>query len=276
MAAVYKYLAGLVFLAVIVQIGFAGYGAFSVAKDTDGGTVNEDRFEDVFGMHSGFGYLVVLLGLILLVVSLVARHRVKHTLILFGLLVLQVILAWIGFEVPWVGFFHPINAMADRGAHRLHRDDRVPGRQDAGARQLALLRMVVGVAPVRNGVATPTYARCIVRPAAAWSRLWQCSIQSPGLSARNATRTVSRARRRACPSTTGCPSRAAVAREHERVMAVEVHRVHRRRVVHEGELHQVARLDHSHRHVGDRCRRSASTASPGGRRGTPSCGRCRA
>ena len=115
MAAVYKYLAGLVFLAVLVQIGFAGYGAFSVAKDTDGGTVNEDRFEDVFGMHAGFGYLVILLGLILLVVALIARHRIKHTLILFGLLILQVILAWIGFEVPWIGFFHPINAMAIAG-----------------------------------------------------------------------------------------------------------------------------------------------------------------
>jgi hypothetical protein len=115
MAAVYKYLAGLVFLAVLVQIGFAGYGAFAVAKDTDGGTVNEDRFEDVFGMHAGFGYLVVLLGLILLVVALIARHRVKHTLILFGLLILQVILAWVGFEVPWIGFFHPINAMAIAG-----------------------------------------------------------------------------------------------------------------------------------------------------------------
>jgi len=115
MTAVYKYLAGLVFLAVIVEIGLAGYGAFAVAKDTDGGVVDENRFEDVFGMHAGFGYLVVLLGLILLVVSLIARHRVKHTLILFGLLVLQVILAWIGFEVPWIGFFHPINAMAVAG-----------------------------------------------------------------------------------------------------------------------------------------------------------------
>jgi hypothetical protein len=66
MTAVYKYLAGLVFLAVIVQIGLAGYGAFAVAKDTDGGVVDENRFEDVFGMHAGFGYLVVLLGLILL------------------------------------------------------------------------------------------------------------------------------------------------------------------------------------------------------------------
>jgi len=115
MAAVYKYLAGLVLLAVIVQIGFAGYGAFAVAKDTDGGTVNEDRFEDLFGIHAGFGYLVVLLGLILLVVALIARHRIKHTLILFGLLILQVLLAWFGFEVPWIGFFHPINAMAIAG-----------------------------------------------------------------------------------------------------------------------------------------------------------------
>ena len=115
MAAVYKYLAGLVFLAVLVQIGFAGYGAFAVAKDTDGGTVNEDRFEDVFGLHAGFGYLVVLLGLILLVVALIARHRIRHTLILFGLLILQVILAWIGFEAPWIGFFHPINAIAIAG-----------------------------------------------------------------------------------------------------------------------------------------------------------------
>ena len=115
MAAVYKYLAGLVFLAVLVQIGFAGYGAFSVAKDTDGGIVTEERFEDVFGIHIGFGYLVVLLALILVVVALIARHRVKHTLILLGLLVLQVLLAWFGFEVPWIGFFHPINALVIAG-----------------------------------------------------------------------------------------------------------------------------------------------------------------
>ena len=36
-------------------------------------------------------------------------------------------------------------------------------------------------------VATPTYATCMVSPAAAWFRLWQCSIQSPGVFARNAT-----------------------------------------------------------------------------------------
>ena len=115
MSAVYKYLAGVIFLAVLVQIGFAGYGAFSVAGDVDGGVVDEDRFEDVFGLHLGFGYLVILLGLILLVVALIGRHRIKHSAILFGLLILQMILAWIGYEVAWIGFLHPVNAILIAG-----------------------------------------------------------------------------------------------------------------------------------------------------------------
>lgn len=115
MRIVYRYLAGLVFLAVLVQIGLAGYGAFSVAKDVDGGVVNQDRFDDVFGIHAGFGYIVMLLGLLLLIVSAIGRVRVRHTLILFGLLVLQLLLAWFGYEVPWIGFFHPINAMLIAG-----------------------------------------------------------------------------------------------------------------------------------------------------------------
>jgi hypothetical protein len=115
MSIVYKYLAGLVFVAVLLQVGFAGYGAFSVAGDVDEGVVDQDRFEDVFGLHAGFGYLVILLGLILLVVALVARHRVKHSAILFGLLIVQMLLAWFGFEVPWIGFFHPVNALLIAG-----------------------------------------------------------------------------------------------------------------------------------------------------------------
>ncbi len=115
MRAVFKYLAGLVFVAVIVQIGFAGYGAFAVAGDVDGGTVDESRFEDVFGLHAGFGYLVMLLGLVLLIVAFVARTRIKHTATLFGLLIVQMLLAWFGFEVAWIGFFHPINAVLIAG-----------------------------------------------------------------------------------------------------------------------------------------------------------------
>jgi hypothetical protein len=35
---------------------------------------------------------------------------VLRTLGLFGLLVLQMLLAWFGFEFPFIGIFHPINA----------------------------------------------------------------------------------------------------------------------------------------------------------------------
>ena len=115
MSVVYKYLAGVIFLAVLVQIGFAGYGAFSVAGDVGDGPVDEDRFEDVWGLHLGLGYLVILLGLILMIVALVARHRIKHSVALFALLIVQMLLAWIGYEVAWIGFFHPVNAVLIAG-----------------------------------------------------------------------------------------------------------------------------------------------------------------
>ena len=112
MRAVYRYWSWLVLLAVVVQVGFAGYGAFSVANDIDDkGSVDEDMFGDAFGPHAALGYLVVLSGLILLILALVARHRIKHSAILFGLLILQVLLAWFGFGIPAIGFFHPVNAL---------------------------------------------------------------------------------------------------------------------------------------------------------------------
>lgn len=114
MKTVYRYWAWIVFVAVCLQIGFAGYGAFFVANATDDGVVDENKFEDGFGLHIGFGYLVVLLVLIYLVIAFAARvgkQRLIKNAALFGLLILQVILAWIGFAVPAIGFFHPINAL---------------------------------------------------------------------------------------------------------------------------------------------------------------------
>jgi cytochrome bd-type quinol oxidase subunit 2 len=106
MRAVYRYLSLLVFAAVVVQVGFAGYGAFAVAHDIDdNGSVDEDMFTE------GFGYLLILLGLILLIVALVARHRSKHSAILFGLLVLQFVLALAGYGMAALGFLHPVNAL---------------------------------------------------------------------------------------------------------------------------------------------------------------------
>jgi hypothetical protein len=104
MKAVYKYWAWIVFAAVCLQIGFAGYGAFYVAN----------RFEDGFGLHMGFGYLVVLMILVFLLIAFAAkvgRQRIIRNAVLFGLGILQILLAWIGGSVPAVGFFHPVNAL---------------------------------------------------------------------------------------------------------------------------------------------------------------------
>jgi hypothetical protein len=110
---VYRVWAAIVAAAVVVQIGFAGYGAFYVANKVDDAPVNDDTFMDGWGLHSGFGYLVILLGLVFVLIALGARvgkRRVLRTLGLFGLMILQMLLAWFGFEIPVIGILHPINA----------------------------------------------------------------------------------------------------------------------------------------------------------------------
>ena len=115
MNALYRGWSALMFLLIILQVGFAGYGAFAIARDVgDAKTINEDKFEDYFGLHMGFGYLVVLAGLIFLLIGVaggVGKWRLGRHGLLALLLVIQVLLAWIGSEQPVVGFLHPVNAL---------------------------------------------------------------------------------------------------------------------------------------------------------------------
>lgn len=118
MRAVYKYWASIVYLAVILQIGFAGYGAFFVAKEVEDATIDQAKFEDGWELHAGFGYLVMLAGLVLLILAFAGRlggRMIKYTGLLFGLLIVQTLLAWFGFEAPIIGVLHPINAVALAG-----------------------------------------------------------------------------------------------------------------------------------------------------------------
>jgi len=115
MRAVYKYWAWIVFTAVCLQVGLAGYGAFYVANATnDDGVVDEDKFFDGFGLHALFGYIVGLLILLYLLIAFAARvgkPRLIRNGVLFGLWILQVVLAFAGFAVAAIGFFHPVNAL---------------------------------------------------------------------------------------------------------------------------------------------------------------------
>jgi len=112
---VYRYWSWVIFGLVIVQVGLAGYGAFYVANKVDDGTVNEDKFEEGFGIHWVVGMLIVLLILLGFLIALaggIRGKRLKNAGLLLGLGILQVVLAELGFAVPAIGFFHPVNALA--------------------------------------------------------------------------------------------------------------------------------------------------------------------
>jgi hypothetical protein len=106
----------LLFAAIVVQVGLAGYGAFYAAGklDDEGSTIDEDVFLEGFDPHIALGYLILLGGLVFLAIGAIAgigRWRLGRHGLLFLLLVLQMFLAWFGYEAAAIGFFHPVNAL---------------------------------------------------------------------------------------------------------------------------------------------------------------------
>jgi len=101
--------------AVVLQIFFAGYGAFDAVHklDKNGSTIDQDGFNKSFDPHIATGYFIWLGGIIFLLISFGTRTKAKilRALGVALLLTLQVVLAWIGYGVPYVaGGLHPINA----------------------------------------------------------------------------------------------------------------------------------------------------------------------
>jgi hypothetical protein len=109
----YKYWVTILTAAVVLQIFLAGAGAFDTADKVDGGTVNEDSFEDSFGPHIGLGYLIFLGTLVLLLLSFGtrSRQRILRAVASVVLLIIQILLALTGAAVPFLlGGLHPVNA----------------------------------------------------------------------------------------------------------------------------------------------------------------------
>ena len=134
MRAVYRYATVVVFLAVLAQVGAAGYGAFYTANKLDdtGDTLTHDGFEHGWDFHSGFGYIVVGAMIVLLLIGLAAKLGKPRIFLPIALAVagiLQVVLAWLGESVPGLGFLHPLNAlvifaMSGAAAHMAWRRER--------------------------------------------------------------------------------------------------------------------------------------------------------
>lgn len=110
--AIYRIWATIITVAVVLQIFFAGLGAFDTVHKASNGTVDDDSVETSFGAHIGLGYLILLLTLVFFLISFGTRDRkrILRALAVFGLVILQVVLASVGESVPFVGGLHPVNA----------------------------------------------------------------------------------------------------------------------------------------------------------------------
>ena len=122
MKTAYRFWITILWLAVVAQIAAAAYGAFYAADklSSQSGpdehkTISEKVFDHGFGFHTGFGYLIFLGALVLLLIALAARlgkRRVLWALAVPVLVALQIVLAWISEGVHGVGILHGINALA--------------------------------------------------------------------------------------------------------------------------------------------------------------------
>ena len=119
---VYRYWAALVFLAVVAQVSAAAYGAFysahkledSPAHNDQFKIINKDTFDHGFDFHIAFGYVIFIGAAILFLLALGARlgrPRIWWVLALPVAVIVQILLAGFGEDVPFVGAFHGLGAL---------------------------------------------------------------------------------------------------------------------------------------------------------------------
>jgi hypothetical protein len=117
MRATYRVLALLIAVGVVLQAAFVAVAWFQVLNEMDSGAVIDKNYEGNWAhiAHGQVGILVIpIIALVLLIISFFARipGGVKWAAITFGLVVLQIVLAFAGFAAPIVGSLHGINAFA--------------------------------------------------------------------------------------------------------------------------------------------------------------------
>ena len=111
---IYRYWLALLTIAVIVQIGAAGYGAFNAAHHVSDTTpLTNHQWDHGWNFHDGFGYIIFLFSIPVFAIAWGAKLGKRAVLLgaAIPLLVLvQIGLALLGEHVPDAGFLHPINA----------------------------------------------------------------------------------------------------------------------------------------------------------------------
>jgi ABC-type multidrug transport system fused ATPase/permease subunit len=113
--ALYRWLTSLLFVAIVVQVGLAGYGAFDAVHKSESGSASKQAVENGFSAHITLGYLIVLVMIVMLIVAAAGRlgsSNLKFSGALVILGVLQAILGMASESTPAIGPLHTINALA--------------------------------------------------------------------------------------------------------------------------------------------------------------------
>ncbi|WP_328320377.1 hypothetical protein OHA70_21625 [Kribbella sp. NBC_00382] len=115
MRAVYRVLASLIAIAVVLQVASIAMAGFTIASDAeDGTTIGADYSNFGQSYHSIAGTAIGVLALVFLIVSFltdVPRGRALAGIVV-GLVVLQFLLAVVSFGLPALGILHGINGLA--------------------------------------------------------------------------------------------------------------------------------------------------------------------
>ena len=113
----YRTLAYLIAAGVFVQAAAIAFAVFTIAHQIDAGSVLSSSSADNAGqvVHGVVGLMVIpALAIIFLIVSYFAKvpDGVTWAAIVFGLVALQIALAFVAFNAPIVGALHGMNALA--------------------------------------------------------------------------------------------------------------------------------------------------------------------
>jgi len=134
MRAAYRYLVAVLFVAILVQIGLAGYGAFDAIHAAAHHKVTKKTIESGFDIHGVVGVVIVAALIVLLLVAVLGRlgkRELRGAAALAVLGVIQALLGVVSTSVPALGFLHALNALALLGlagwlSHKTWRELRRP------------------------------------------------------------------------------------------------------------------------------------------------------
>jgi hypothetical protein len=119
----------------VVQFFLAGLGAFT--------TIHNKQFKDSnFDAHAALGTLMILVALIIAIVAVIGRwspRAMRLSGLLFGLMILQALLAgWGADDAPVFGGLHVVNALVIVGVTALIvRESRAGGADQPRTREAA-------------------------------------------------------------------------------------------------------------------------------------------